>query len=58
VVSLRLTNAGRGALPRLRDTTAQVIQRMLRGFRAEEVDDLRKYLGRMIENGQPAQLED
>jgi DNA-binding MarR family transcriptional regulator len=55
VVSLRLTSAGRGALPRLRDTAARVVQRMLIGFSVGEVDDLRRYLDRMIDNGQPGQ---
>src|SRR4030088_2059884 len=53
VVSLRITGAGRTALPRLRDSAAGVIQRMLTGFSAAEVNDLRGLLGRMIENGQP-----
>jgi len=54
VVSLRITGAGRTVLPRLRDSAARVIQRMLGGFSAAEVNDLREFLGRMIENGQPA----
>jgi hypothetical protein len=37
----------------LRDSAAGVIQRMLTGFSAAEVNDLRGLLGRMIENGQP-----
>ena len=53
VVSLRLTSAGRSALPRLRDTAARVLERMLAGFEEGEVDALRRYLNRMIENGQP-----
>jgi MarR family transcriptional regulator, multiple antibiotic resistance protein MarR len=53
VVSLRITSAGRTVLPRLRDSAARVIQRMLTGFSAAEVDDLRGLLARMIENGQP-----
>lgn len=53
VVTLKVTSAGRGALPRLRDIAARVVQRMLTGFSATEVNDLRDFLGRMIENGQP-----
>src|SRR6266404_7426473 len=34
VVSLRITSAGRAALPRLRDSATRVIQRMLTGFSA------------------------
>jgi MarR family transcriptional regulator, multiple antibiotic resistance protein MarR len=57
VVSLGVTAAGRTALPRLRDSAARVIQRMLTGFSAAEVTDLRGLLGRMIENGQPGNGE-
>jgi|KBSSwiStaDraftv2_1062776.scaffolds.fasta_scaffold00888_17 DNA-binding MarR family transcriptional regulator len=53
VVCLRITGAGRTALPRLRDSAASSIQRMLAGFSAAEVNDLQTYLGRMIDNGQP-----
>jgi len=53
VVSLRITSAGRTALPRLRDSATRVIQRMLTGFSVTEVNDLQSFLGRMIENGQP-----
>jgi DNA-binding MarR family transcriptional regulator len=53
VVSLRITGPGRAVLPRLRDSVASVIQRMLTGFSAAEVSDLQVFLGRMIENGQP-----
>jgi hypothetical protein len=52
-VSLRITGPGRTVLPRLRDSAASVIQRMLAGFSAAEVSDLQVFLGRMIENGQP-----
>ncbi len=55
VVSLRVTSAGRAALPRLRDSAAKVVQRMLTGFSAPEVEHLRDFLSRMIENGQPDQ---
>ncbi|MFL6600337.1 MAG: MarR family winged helix-turn-helix transcriptional regulator [Steroidobacteraceae bacterium] len=57
VVSLRITGAGRTALPRLRDSAAGVIQRMLTGFSATEVNDLQSLLARMIENGQPGNGE-
>jgi MarR family transcriptional regulator, multiple antibiotic resistance protein MarR len=57
VVSLRITSAGRTGLPRLQDSTARVIQRMLTGFSAAEVNDLQVFLGRMIENGQPGNGE-
>ena len=57
VVSLHITAVGLTVLPRLRDSAARVIQRMLNGFSAAEVNDLRVFLGRMIENGQPANGE-
>jgi DNA-binding MarR family transcriptional regulator len=57
VVSLRVTSAGRVVMPRLRDSAAGVIQRMLTGFTAPEVNQLRSLLDRMIENGQPGQGE-
>jgi DNA-binding MarR family transcriptional regulator len=50
---LKLTSAGRAAVPRLRENATGVAQRMLGGFSAEEVEDLRRYLERVIENGQP-----
>lgn len=53
-VTLRVTPAGRAALPRLRDIAARVIASMLTGFSAGEVHDLKRYLDRMIENGQAA----
>lgn len=53
VVRLHVTSAGRGVFPRLLDSAARVIQHMLTGFSAAEVKDLRSFLNRMIENGQP-----
>ena len=52
LVRLRVTSAGRTALPRLLDSAARVVQCMLAGFNATEVRDLRGFLNRMIENGQ------
>ena len=54
VVSLKLTAAGRAAASRLRENATRVAQRMLGGFTAGEVEDLRRYLLRVIENDQPA----
>jgi DNA-binding MarR family transcriptional regulator len=54
VVQLRITSAGRGALPRLHDSAALVVQRMLTGFTAAEVRDLRAFLSRMVDNGRAA----
>lgn len=57
VISLRVTSAGKALLPRLQDSAAGVLQRMLAGFTAPEVNHLRSLLDRMIENGQPGQGE-
>jgi DNA-binding MarR family transcriptional regulator len=53
VISLRVTSAGKALLPRLQDSAAGVLQRMLAGFTAPEINELRSLLERMIENGQP-----
>jgi hypothetical protein len=41
----------------LRDSAARVLERMLNGFSAAELSNLRGSLGRMIENGQPGNGE-
>jgi DNA-binding MarR family transcriptional regulator len=53
VVSLRLTSAGHVVLPRLWESATRVIQGLLMGFSADEVNNLRDLLGRMIGNGPP-----
>jgi len=53
VVALCVTRAGRAAMPRLRDSAARAVQRMLTGFSATEINELRRFLERMIENGLP-----
>ncbi|MDB6090837.1 MAG: transcriptional regulator, MarR family [Gammaproteobacteria bacterium] len=53
VVFLRVTVTGSALLPRLRAAAARVLSRHLAGFSAGEVDNLKHYLGRMIENGLP-----
>jgi DNA-binding MarR family transcriptional regulator len=52
VVFLRLTSNGRIVLPRLRPVAVRVLERHLAGFTSGEIDDLKRYLSRMIENGQ------
>jgi DNA-binding MarR family transcriptional regulator len=52
VVQLGVTAVGRDTLPRLQDSAACVLQRMLTGFNAAEVKDLHGFLNRMIDNGQ------
>ena len=53
VVYLRMTSTGKALLPQLRDAAVQVVSRHLAGFDPAEVDNLKQYLERMIENGQP-----
>jgi len=54
VVFLRVAAAGRAQLPRLRAAGSRVLDDHLAGFNAAEVENLRNYLGRMIENGKVA----
>ena len=51
VVFLRVAAAGRAQLPRLRAVGTRVLEDHLAGFNAAEVESLKGYLGRMIENG-------
>jgi MarR family transcriptional regulator, multiple antibiotic resistance protein MarR len=51
VVFLHVAAAGRAQLPRLRAAGSRVLDDHLAGFTAAEVENLRTYLGRMIENG-------
>lgn len=51
VVFLRITRGGRAQLPRLLAAGARVLEAHLAGFSQAEIDTLRSYLGRMIDNG-------
>jgi DNA-binding MarR family transcriptional regulator len=51
VVFLRVAPAGRAQLPRLRAIGTRVLDEHLTGFSAAEIDTLKRYLGRMIDNG-------
>jgi DNA-binding MarR family transcriptional regulator len=51
VVFLRITTAGRTQLPRLVAVASGVLEAHLAGFREAEIDALRSYLERMIDNG-------
>ena len=53
VVYLRLTDTGNELLPQLRTAAIHVLARHLAGFSPAEVDSLKQFLVRMIENGQP-----
>jgi MarR family transcriptional regulator, multiple antibiotic resistance protein MarR len=52
VVYLRITTTGNDLLPQLRNAAVRVLSRHLAGFSLEEVENLKRCLGRMIENGQ------
>ena len=53
VVYLRITDTGNELLPQLRAAAVNVLSRHLAGFSPEEVESLKQYLVRMIQNGQP-----
>ena len=53
VVYLRITDTGNELLPQLRAAAVHVLSRHLAGFTPEEVESLKQYLVRMIQNGQP-----
>ena len=53
VVYLRITDTGNELLPQLRAAAVHVLSRHLAGFSPAEIDNLKQYLVRMIENGQP-----
>ena len=57
VVYLRMTPTGRALLPKLRAAATRVLSRQLAGFKAGEIDALKEYLSRMVENGQPRHEE-
>lgn len=52
VVFLRVTPTGRTQLPRLAAVAVRVLEAHLAGFGAAEIEALKNYLGRMIDNGQ------
>ena len=54
VVFLRLTAGGRAQLPRLLAAGTRVIDAHLAGFSQAEINALKNYLGRMIDNGRGA----
>jgi DNA-binding MarR family transcriptional regulator len=54
VVFLRLTPGGRVQLPRLLAAGRRVVDAHLAGFSQAEIEALKNYLGRMIDNGRGA----
>jgi DNA-binding MarR family transcriptional regulator len=55
VVFLRLAPAGRALLPRLMAVASRVLEVHLAGFSGAEIEALKGYLHRMIDNGQAQQ---
>jgi MarR family multiple antibiotic resistance transcriptional regulator len=54
LVFLRLTHAGERLIPKIRPALRRALRRHLAGFTPAEVESLKRYLGRIIENGQRA----
>ncbi len=52
LVLLRLTEAGESLLPRIRPAARRALRRHLAGFSPEEVETLKRLLGRVIDSGQ------
>jgi MarR family transcriptional regulator, multiple antibiotic resistance protein MarR len=52
VILLRLAPAGRALLPRLLAAGTRVLEAHLAGFSATDIEAFRRYLQRMIDNGQ------
>lgn len=52
LVFLRLTSAGKSLIPKVRPALVRALRRHLTGLTAAEVASLKRYLGRIIENGQ------
>jgi DNA-binding MarR family transcriptional regulator len=50
LVNLELTEAGEALMPKLRACSVEVLNRLLRGFSADEAHMLERLLARMIEN--------
>ena len=51
LVFLRLTQAGERLIPKIRPALRRALRRHLAGFTPDEIDSLKRYLGRIIENG-------
>ncbi|MFI4906624.1 MAG: MarR family winged helix-turn-helix transcriptional regulator [Steroidobacterales bacterium] len=52
LVFLRLTHAGERLIPKIRPALRRALRRHLAGFKPEEVASLKRYLSRIIENGE------
>lgn len=52
LVLLRLTDAGERLIPKIRPALRRALRRHLAGFTPEEVESLKRYLSRLIANGE------
>jgi len=52
LVFLRLTDVGESLIPKIQPALRRALRRHLAGFTPDEVASLKRYLGRLIENGQ------
>ena len=52
VVLLRLTPAGQRLIPKIRPALRRALRRHLAGFTPGEIESLKRYLGRLIANGE------
>ena len=52
LVFLRLTGAGESLIPKIRPMLRRALRRHLAGFTPEEIESLKRYLSRLIENGE------
>src|ERR1700678_2808074 len=50
LVKLELTDAGRAALPKMRECSVQILNHFLRGFTQAEARQLESFLVRMVQN--------
>ena len=57
LVFLRLTHSGESLIPKIRPALRRALRRHLAGFTPEEISSLKRYLGRIIENGQRRDVE-
>lgn len=52
LVLLRLTRAGEKLIPKIRPALRRALRRHLAGFTPDEIESLKRYLGRLIANGE------
>jgi DNA-binding MarR family transcriptional regulator len=57
LIFLRLTDSGESLIPKIRPALRRALKRHLAGFTAEEIESLKRYLSRLIENGHRQQAQ-